>query len=136
MVAPGLVEKRRMVIRESLKDGLRVWVERRAVLMRSRKYETEEKEGRIGVKGLVRRFTKKMLEEENKAGSDVVRLTRQKKKAQATWARDVEAARKWEDTRTTISVDSEGGGRCNQPTRAHVLGLRTFWEGLSKAAAG
>ncbi|ERF76526.1 hypothetical protein EPUS_09007 [Endocarpon pusillum Z07020] len=128
-VAPGLVERRRRVIRESLKDGLRVWVERRAVLVQRRK-EEGEKEG-LGVKGLVRRFTRRMLEEKGEAEAGVGGLQRQKRKAQARWGREAEIAKRWEEERREML-----GGGCSQPTRAHVLGLKRFWEGVTKAAAG
>jgi hypothetical protein len=134
-VAPGLVERRRRVIREGLKDGLRVWVERRVLLMQRRKEEGElegERE-RVGVKGLVRRFTGRIVEEEDELGNA---LMKQKRKAQATRGREVEVARRREDMRKGIVDFGGGDGACVQPTRAKVLGLRRFWEGVIKAAAG
>ncbi len=128
-VAPGLVERRRRVIKESLKDGLRVWVERRAILVQRRKEEGEKE--RLGVKGLVRRFTRKMLEEKGVAEAGINGLQRQKRKAQARWGREAEVAKRWEEERSEML-----GGGCSQPTRAHVLGLKKFWEGVTKAAAG
>ncbi len=130
-VAPGLVEKRRRVIRERLKDGLRVWVEQRAVLMQSRKEEEK-----AGVKGLVRRFTRSILEEKDDTSVVGTGLARQKKKAQMRWGNELEVARKRDErSRAMIGVGDDFGG-CSQPTRAHVLGLRRFWEGVIKTASG
>lgn len=130
LVAPGLVERRRRVIRERLKDELRVWVRRRAALMRVRREEGREE--RVGVKGLVRRFTRKMMleVEEDETSARAMGLARQKREAQAKWGREVEVARRREERRRGMS-----GGGCSQPTRAHVLGLRRFWEGVIKTAA-
>lgn len=134
-VAPGLVERRRRVIREGLKDGLRVWVERRILLMQRRKEEgeVEGEQERVSVKGLVRRFTRRIVEEEDELNNA---LMKQRQKVQATWGREVEFARQREDMRKGM-VDLGGGdGACVQPTRAKVLGLKRFWEGVIKAAAG
>jgi F-box-like/RPEL repeat len=134
-VAPGLVERRRRVIREGLKDGLRVWVERRAALMQRRKDEGE----RLGVKGLVRRFTRRMADagEVGSAGS-VVGMG--KTKAQVKCGEEVEVASKRADRRRpaadAAAAAASGEGGHSQPTRSHVLGLRRFWEDVIKAAAG
>jgi hypothetical protein len=125
-VAPGLVERRRRVIREGLKDGLRVWVERRVLLMQRRKEEgeVEGEQERVSVKGLVRRFTRRIVEEEDELGNARMK---QRQKVQA---------RQREDPRKGM-VDLGGGdGASVQPTRAKVLGLKRFWEGVIKAAAG
>ena len=52
-VAGALVERKRKVEREQIKEGLKVWLERKAREIRSRK-----KEGGVGV--LVWRFSRKM----------------------------------------------------------------------------
>ena len=130
VVAPGLVERRRRVTREILKDGLRAWVERRVVMMQRRKQEEEEE--KEGVKGLIRKFTRRLLEEEDQPPR---RLQRQKKRAQVRWGREVEVARKREERRKGMVIGEGGEGGCSQPTRAHVLGLRRFWEGVTKAAS-
>lgn len=145
MVAPGLVERRRRVIRESLKDGLRVWVERWVVLRRRREeegekveVEVEEEEGaKGGVKWLVRRFTRRMLEEEEGGKGGVgTGVTRQKRKAQAKLGREDEIAMRWEERKWGAIGDEHVGGCCSQPTQVHVLGLKRFWEGVIKAASG
>lgn len=139
VIAPGLVQRRRRVIRESLKDGLRVWVERRAVLVRRRKEEAEGEKERLGVKELIKTFTRRVLEEqeplpeERRAGG---RIAGQRKKAPPRWGREDDVARKWEDRRRGPAGVQGGDGGCSQPTRAHVLGLKRFWEGVIKAAAG
>lgn len=136
-VAPGLVERRRRVIREVLKDGLRVWVQRQAVLMQRRKEEEGEKE-KVGVKGLVRRFTTRSLDEAREAECGVKELQTQKRRAQRRWGSEVEIVRRWEERRPGIHKGVEDGnnGGCRQPTRAHVLGLKRFWEGVIKATSG
>jgi hypothetical protein len=137
-VAPGLVERRRRVIRESLKDGLRVWVERRAVLMEKRKVEDGEKE-KIGVKEAVRRFTRRVLEEGHGMDGGTMISERNKDKRQARWGKDVEIARRLDERRRRrmgVLGAQNGDVGCSQPTRAHVLGLRRFWEGVIKTAAG
>lgn len=53
VVAPSLVERKRRLEREQIKEGLRVWLERKAYQIRARK-----KEGGVGV--LVWRFSRKM----------------------------------------------------------------------------
>ena len=40
-ISPGLVEARRKVMKESLKDGLRAWIEKRALLIQRRAVETD-----------------------------------------------------------------------------------------------
>lgn len=140
VVAPGLVERRRRVIREGLKDGLRVWVGRWVLLMQRREVEEEdeEKEGKGSVKGLVRRFTKRMLEEKEEGGNGGVcnGVMRQKRRAQVKWGREIEIFERWEERKKgVIDVEHVDGG-CSQPTRVHVLGLRRFWEGVIKAASG
>ena len=53
-VAGALIGRRRQVERERLKEGLRVWLERKAREIRSRKRDS------VGVGVLVWRFSKKM----------------------------------------------------------------------------
>lgn len=128
-IAPGLVERRRSVIRERLKDGLRVWVEKRAVLMQRRRKAEVDSEI-VGVRGLVRRFSSATQDERGIADCAV---TMEKKKAHAKWGRELERAKTREKMR---SLGATEDGCCSQPTRAHVLGLRRFWEGVIKAAGG
>jgi hypothetical protein len=55
----------------------------------------------------------------------------EKKKAQMRWGREADLARKRErEKRRGVN------GACSQPTRAKVLGLKRFWEGVIRAAAG
>jgi hypothetical protein len=126
-ISPTIFATRRKVIRENLKDGLRAWVEDRGIQAQKRKADELEAAERSTVKALARRFTAKMLEEQE-GSADFVEL--EKKRAQAKWGREVEMARRREERRTGTN------GGCAQPTRAHVLGLKRFWEGVIRAAAG
>jgi hypothetical protein len=126
-ISPTIFATRRKVIRENLKDGLRAWVEGRGIQAQKRKADELEAAERSTVKALARRFTAKMLEEQEGC-ADFVEL--EKKRAQARWGREVEMARRREERRTGTN------GGCAQPTRAHVLGLKRFWEGVIRAAAG
>ncbi|EXJ89245.1 hypothetical protein A1O3_02311 [Capronia epimyces CBS 606.96] len=125
-VSPAIVATRRKVIRESLKDGLRAWVEGRAIQAQKRKADEAEASEKITVKTLVRRFGARKLLQEMAENVDSVSL--EKRKAQARWGREVELARKDEEKRAAST------GACAHPTRAHVLGLRKFWEGVIRAA--
>lgn len=60
-VAGALVERKRKVEKEQIKEGLRVWLERKACEIRTRK-----KEGGVGV--MVWRFSKKLKLTEPTAG--------------------------------------------------------------------
>ncbi|KAJ9607064.1 hypothetical protein H2200_008136 [Cladophialophora chaetospira] len=129
-VSPAIVATRRRVIRESLKDGLRAWVEGRGIQAQKRKADEMESSERITVKSLVRRFTARKVVQDMGEQSlrylDPVAL--EKRKAQVRWGREVELAR--------INEERRAATCCAQPTRAHVLGLKKFWEGVIKAAAG
>jgi F-box domain len=119
-ISPTIFATRRKVIRENLKDGLRAWVEGRGIQAQKRKADEMEASERSTVKSLAKRFTAKILEEQE-SNNDPVFL--EKKSAQVRWARRKEERR--------ISVN----GGCAQPTRARVLGLKRFWEGVIRAAA-
>lgn len=101
-MAPGLVGLKRKIERERVKDGLRGWVEE----WRRKGWEERRR-----------------LDELNGAEGkpDVRRLVRR-------FARD----------RTTNNSDSRqrwGGNaerRREDPTRANVLGLKRFWEGVGR----
>jgi hypothetical protein len=131
-VSPAIVATRRKVIRESLKDGLRAWVEGRGIQAQKRKADEMDAAEKSSVKSLVRRFTARKLAQEAlpryHAGQDQVLL--EKRRAQALWGREVEMAKRNEEQRSVMH------GTCSQPTRAHVLGLKKFWEGVIRAAAG
>ncbi len=129
-ISPALVATRRKVIRESLKDGLRAWVEGRAVMAQKRKADEVDATEKVTVKGLVRRYTARRNAAATQDGRfDTV--TMEKKAAQARWGREADLARKREsEERRMIS------GACSQPTRARVLGLKSFWEGVIRADAG
>jgi len=128
VVSPAIVATRRKVMRESLKDGLRAWVEGRALQAQKRKADEMEAVETSNVKTLVRRFAAKKVALDWEERMDPVAL--EKKRAQARWGREVEIARQKEERRAAAS------GICAQPTRAHVLGLKRFWEGVIRAAAG
>jgi hypothetical protein len=132
-VAPAIVATRRKVIRESLKDGLRAWVEGRGIQAQKRKADEMDGAERITVKSLVRRFAARKLAQDKPEQchihlSDPVAV--EKRRAQARWGREVEVAKMDAERRTAAH------GTCAQPTRAHVLGLKRFWEGVIRAAAG
>jgi hypothetical protein len=85
---------------------------------------------KVTVKGLVRRYTAhRVAAEDQNARLDAVAL--EKKKAQTRWGREAALARKKEREERR-----RGTGACSQPTRANVLGLKRFWEGVIRAAAG
>lgn len=134
-VSPAIVATRRKVIRESLKDGLRAWVEGRAIQAQKRKADEMDASERITVKSLVRRFAARKLaleaRENNVGGADPVAM--EKRRAQARWGREVEWAKRDEERRAATDA---ANGACAQPTRAHVLGLKKFWEDVIRAAAG
>jgi len=132
-VSPVIVATRRKVIKESLKDGLRAWVEGRGIQAQKRKADELETVEKNSVKNLVRRFTARKL------AQDVATTYRtqtldpvmaEKRTAQARWGREVELARRSEERRSATQ------GTSSQPTRAHVVGLKRFWEGVIRAAAG
>lgn len=122
-ISPVLVETRRRVIKESLKDGLRAWVENRGLkAQRQRIAELDETE-KTTVKALVRRLTARRLAVELEDKVDSASL--EKRRAQARWGRALEAQR-MKDERKSQSP----GADCLHPTRAHVLGMKRFWEGV------
>jgi hypothetical protein len=102
-LAPGLVERKRRVERERVKDGLRGWLGGRWVGEWSRRKAEREREGegeRVGVGRLVRRFSRR-----GDVGEGNGREGRWGKKR---------------------------GGEREEPARAKVLGLRRFWEGVGR----
>ena len=125
-VSPTIFATRRKIIRENLKDGLRGWVEGRGIQAQKRKADEMEATERSTVKILAQRFTAKFLQEQDK---DQDTIWAEKKRAQSRWGREIEMARRKEERR----AGSNGG--CAQPTRAHVLGLKRFWEGVIRTAA-
>lgn len=127
-----MVARRRKVIKEGLKDGLRVWMERRLVLIQRQKDEQyrDYGPGTPGVRGMVRRFTGKGTDQ----AMDTVGA--EKKKAQVRWARKLEDGTKSDEMSRLGAGSANTQGWSGQPTRTHVLGLRKFWEGVIKAAGG
>lgn len=123
-VSPVLVEARRRVMRERLKDGLRRWVEGRAVVAQRERNSDEvvAQAERVSVRVLVRRLQarRERFEISERRGPGVHCVAAEKKRAQGAWGADAEKER----LRAR-----------NQPTRAHVLGLKRFWEGVTRAAA-
>ena len=116
-ISPNIFATRRKIIRESLKDGLRAWVEGRGIQAQKRKAEEMESSERKTVKTLARRYAAKLLEERNPHRDPVLV---EKQMAPAKWGREIEMARRKEE---------------KKPTRAHVRGLKAFWEGVIRAAA-
>ncbi|KAJ9651116.1 hypothetical protein H2198_009595 [Neophaeococcomyces mojaviensis] len=126
IVSPALVETRRRVIKESLKDGLRAWVEDRGLKAQQRKAVELDEMEKTTVKALVRRITARKLAVELEQQADAASVER--RRAQARWGRALEAQRLKDERR----ADGIGGGA--HPTRAHVLGLKRFWEGVIRTA--
>lgn len=125
-MSPIILAKRRQIIRESLKDGLRAWVERRGIQAQREKADELEFTERRTVKSLAQRFTAKRLAVESEDYVGCVEV--EKRKAQARWGRELELARRREERR------AEANGACAHPTRAHVLGLKRFWESVIRSA--
>lgn len=126
-VSPLLVETRRRVMKESLKDGLRAWLENRGLKAQQQRVAESNDTERVTVKLLVRRLTARKLAQESEDKIDSTSL--EKKRAQARWGRALEAQRLQDETKRRIR-----GTDCLQPTRAHVLNLKRWWEGVISAA--
>lgn len=128
-ISPAIIETRRRVIKENLKDGLRAWVENRGLkAQQKRAIELDETERRT-VKMLVRRLTARKLAEQLESPADAISL--EMKKAQARWGRAREAQKLKDESR----LSGLAGGFAH-PTRAHVLGLKRFWEGVIGTTTG
>lgn len=126
-VSPAIIDARRRVIKENLKDGLRAWVENRGLrAQRKRALELDETE-RCTVEVLVRRLTAQKLAVELEHKLDAASM--EKKRAQARWGRALEAQK----TKEARKANGQSAG-CAHPTRAHVTGLKRRWEGIIRAA--
>ncbi|KAI9706621.1 MAG: hypothetical protein M1836_003630 [Candelina mexicana] len=101
-VAPGIIGVKRKIEKEQLKDGLRVWIARRADAVEKRLHSGQERE-KPSVRSLVQRFARR-------AGG---------KEREGRWGKGVLERRK----------------KANEPTRAHVLGLKRFWEGVGRSGS-
>ena len=126
-VSPALMDARRRVIKESLKDGLRAWVETRGLKAQQRRALELDDTERKTVKALVRRLTARKLAEELETQADATGM--EKKRAQARWGRALEMQRMKDERRSAIQ------GACVHPTRAHVSGLKRFWESVIRTAS-
>ncbi|KAK0120311.1 hypothetical protein ONS95_011717 [Cadophora gregata] len=104
-LAPALVEVKRRVERERVKDRLRGWVEEWG----RRGSEVVEKRG---------------LEEEQKPDVNVMRMARR-------FGRGEREMREWERPRWG-ALRREDRKEREAPTRAKVLGLRRFWERVGR----
>ena len=127
VISPVIFAKRRQVIRESLKDGLRAWVEGRGLQAQRRKADELEFAERKTVKNLAKRFTAFRMAAEDEQATSHKNIEKGSGHALRRFGREVEIARRRDERR-----DHAG---CSQPTRAHVLGLRRYWEGLIRAAS-
>jgi len=105
-VSPALVEKKRMVERERVRDFLRSWVEVWRV-RGERVKGGDEEGGKPDVRVLVRRFAR---------GSQQLEGREQ----QSRWGAQAK----------------RGGSTKEEPTRAKVLGLRRFWEKVGREGMG
>jgi hypothetical protein len=126
-MGPNIWAKRRQVIREDLKDTIRAWVQGRGIREQKRKADEIEFSERKTVKSLAQRFMAKKLAVDLETCTDRVSL--EKRRAQARWGREVELDRCKEEWRLKANAG------CPHPTRAHVLGLKRFWENVSRDAA-
>jgi hypothetical protein len=105
-VSPALVEKKRMVERERVRDFLRSWVE----VWRVRGERVKgcgEEGGKPDVRVLVRRFARGSQQHEGR-------------EQQSRWGAQAK----------------RGGSTKEEPTRAKVLGLRRFWEKVGREGMG
>lgn len=112
VVSPALVGTKKGLEKERIKDRLRSWLSgRRKEELEKRQREEVER----SVKGLVRRFAGRTK------GMETVheRMFRGTER-ESRWGREAVVGEK---------------RKRGEPTRAHVLGLRRFWEGMSMAAA-
>lgn len=114
-------------MKESLKDSLRAWVENQGLKAQQQRLDELNETERVNVKILIRRLTARRVAEEldNKVDS----VSREKRRAQARWGRALEVQRLQEERRCKTR-----GPDCLHPTRAHVLGLKRWWEGKIRTA--
>jgi len=99
-VAPSIIEVKRKIEREKLKDGLRSWIAGRAKVAEKRARGVSQRE-KPSVRNLVQRFARRGVAKEG---------------TEPNWGpRAVEKR-----------------SRTSEPTRAHVLRLRKFWEGVGR----
>ncbi|KAI9800955.1 MAG: hypothetical protein M1833_003092 [Piccolia ochrophora] len=115
-LAPSLVGARRSVERERVKDRLRTWVGERR---RERGKEVAEARGWVAAGG--------GWEEEEEEGARGRESVRSLVRRFAGRARGLERR----ENRWDRAVRERKGGR-DPPPRAHVLGLRRFWERVGK----
>ena len=136
-VAPGLVGVRRRVMREALKDGLRAWVEGRGVgVDRRRKRENQwGEEERVSVRALVRWYTVRSGIAGEREGVCEDALEIEKRMAQRRWRRELKGIGDSGGRRKGLDVQDMDTGEWARPARAHVLGLRRFWEGVIESGA-
>lgn len=125
MVSPALVERRRRVMKEALKDHLKAWIENRGLRAQRQKAIELDAEEKKTVKALARKLTARCAIKDAQHSSSP--MTKERKRAQAPWGRSLTNHVKKE--RTTWD-----GADCPHPTRAHVRGMRLFWEGVMRAA--
>lgn len=163
VVSPGILGARRAVIKEGLKDGLRAWIERRAILVEKRaRHEEDDLETlpppytsvsgdtvrhqqRASVKLLVRRFTRSITAAQQHQQYSINRKGEEctcERHAMMRRAKGRAGTRKWERPALPTSMNEQQqvndyriAHGCSQPTRAHVLGLRRFWESVIRSSA-
>ena len=134
-VAPGLVEVKRKVEKERVKDGLRAWLQRKAARVLAEEVDAHEtsndgdvRRSRISVRLLVPRFTTAA-----KTGpldpSHGLERKFTTDEAPAPPPRPPPIDSKWLDRRIGVRKKS-----AVEPTRTHVNRLRRFWEGLAKGS--
>lgn len=116
-VSPGLIETQRRVIKETLKDGLRSWVENRGL-----KAQQDWTERQASVKSMIRLLTAKSYAHELELRHD--RIAMQMKEAQLKYGRPLQHK----------ILRERRDPQFANPTRAHVYALKTFWEKVHRSA--
>lgn len=107
---------RRRLEFESRRDGLRGWLSGGVVERKRKEVEEREERRERERRGLVRRLARRFT-----VGS------KDGKSREGRWGREA---------RGMIAVGGGTEGPCKEPTRAHVLGLRRYWEGIINGRGG
>ena len=100
-------------------------------MAQKRKVDELDAAEKATVKGLVRRFTARRGAAGGEREERLDAIALERNKAQTRWGREADMARKREGEERR-----RASGACSEPTRANVLHLKDFWEGVVKAAAG
>lgn len=130
-LSPSLIHAKRLIERERVKDRIRRWVENRGCQELERRLRAEEEESKHSVAGLIRRFVARGKEGEQQTTEDGGRLL--SRSAQGSFDIGNGSRKKPVNERWGRGAVNWAERRKRDPTRAHVHGLRRFWEGVGKA---